>query len=218
MNADHPKRMMIFDMDNTVLQQSFIHTAARHFNFREQLAAIAAENLADVPRTRKIATLLKGKTYREMIDVATGIPVVEDAAEVMQLLKDRGYTIGIISDSYDCVTAYLRDKLGMHFSCSNELLFSNGVATGEVIIPRAFLHQASSSCTHAYCKTNMMRHVMATYGFTISQVTAVGDGPNDVCMIRHAAQGVAFNAQTEHLKEVASLVLDERSFRPLLSI
>lgn len=212
------RKMMIFDMDNTILQQSFIHTAARQFGFYDELNAIVAEKLDDVPRTRKIALLMKGRTRQEITSVVAGIPMVEDALEVMNGLRAKGYTIGIISDSYDCVTGYVSEQLSMDFSCSNELVFAMGVTTGEVVIPQAFLHQPGSICSHIYCKTNVMHHVMGVYGFTIDQVVAVGDGPNDVCMISKAGHGVAFNPRTALLTEVADQELNQQSFRPLLEL
>ncbi|UYQ91335.1 HAD family phosphatase [Chitinophaga horti] len=212
------RKMMIFDMDNTLLQHSFIYTAAREFGFHDQLVSIVAEGLDDIPRTRKIATLLKGVDRRDIMDVATSMPLVEDAEAVVKELKGRGYTLGIISDSYDCVAGYLRQRLGMDFACANELIFLEDMATGEVVIPPAFLHQADSSCQHVYCKTNMMRYMMGVHGFAAAQVVAVGDGPNDMCMITHASTGVAFNDKTGRLKEVAKVVLPELSFRPLLEM
>ena len=153
-------RMVIFDMDNTLLKGSFITTASRQLGFEEELINIVTHNDNAIMRTKLIATLMKGHTVKEIIDVADTIPIVEDALEVVTELKRRGYVCGIISDSYDVVTNHIKNKLGMDFSVANELEFSKSVATGEVKIPSYFLRTKQSQCNHEYCKANVIRQAL----------------------------------------------------------
>ncbi len=152
-------KMVIFDMDNTLLEGSFITTASRALGFEEELINIVTHNDTAIMRTKLIATLMKGHTVREVIDAADTIPVVEDALEVVTELKKNGYVCGIISDSYDIVTNHIKNKLGMDFSVANELEFSRSVATGEVKIPSYFLRTKQSQCSHEYCKSNVIRQL-----------------------------------------------------------
>ncbi|MRG48529.1 HAD-IB family phosphatase [Chitinophaga sp. SYP-B3965] len=211
-------KMAIFDMDNTLLHKSFIYTAADQLGFMPQLLAIVQAGYSDVVRTQKIAQLLKGRTQEELIAVVQSIPLVEDAVSVIRALKDKGYVCGIISDSYTCITNYVKDQLGMHFSCANVLEFEDDIATGVVSIPANFLKLPDNDCNHAYCKCNMMHHVRGQYDIEMHNILAIGDGTNDICMVRKAGIGIAFNTEHDRLKEVADHIFEERTFMPLLGL
>lgn len=211
-------KMAIFDMDNTLLHRSFIHTAAVQLGFSEQLAEIVAAGHPNVVRTQKIAQLLKGRKQEELIAVVQSIPVVEDAAAVVAELKRKGYVCGIISDSYTCITNSVKERTGMDFSCANVLEFEDDTATGTVSIPAHFLRLHGSDCQHDYCKCNMMHHVRSRFEIETANILAVGDGVNDICMIRQAGIGIAFNATHEGVNEVADIIVAERSFRHLLKV
>lgn len=212
------ERMVIFDMDNTLLKGSFITTASRQLGFEEELINIVTHNDNAIMRTKLIATLMKGHTVKEIIDVADTIPIVEDALEVVTELKRRGYVCGIISDSYDVVTNHIKNKLGMDFSVANELEFSKSVATGEVKIPSYFLRTKQSQCNHEYCKANVIRKLSASYEIDISNITSVGDSDNDICMVRECGTGISFYSQNKYLNLVADHLITVRSFSPLLEI
>lgn len=212
------ERMVIFDMDNTLLNGSFITTASRQLGFEEELINVVTHNDNAIMRTKLIATLMKGHTVKEIIDVADTIPIVEDALEVVTELKRRGYVCGIISDSYDVVTNHIKNRLGMDFSVANELEFSKSVATGEVKIPSYFLRTKQSQCSHEYCKANVIRQLSASYGIDVSSITAIGDSDNDICMVRECGTGISFYSQNKYLNLVADHLITVRSFSPLLEI
>ncbi len=211
-------KMVIFDMDNTLLKGSFITAASRVLSFEEDLINIVTHNDTAIMRTKLIATLMKGHTVKEILDVVDTIPIVEDALEVVTELKQRGYVCGIISDSYDVVTNHIKNKLGMDFSVANELEFSKSVATGEVKIPSLFLRTKLSQCSHEYCKSNVIRALSANYEIDIRNITAIGDSDNDICMVRECGRGVAFLSHNKYLNLVADHIITVRSFSPLLEI
>lgn len=212
------KKMAIFDMDNTLLHKSFIYTAADQLGFMPELRAIVSAGYSDIVRTQKIAQLLKGRTQDELIAVVRSIPLVGDAVNAVQGLKEKGYVCGIISDSYTCITNYVKDQLGMHFSCANVLEFRDNIATGVVSIPANFLKLPDNDCNHDYCKCNMMQHVRSQYDIEMQHILAIGDGVNDICMVRKAGIGIAFNTEHDKLKEVADHIFEERTFMPLLGL
>ncbi len=217
-NRQGLSRMVIFDMDNTLLKGSFITTASRILGFEEELINIVTHNDTAIMRTKLIATLMKGHTVKEVLDVVDTIPMVEDALGVVTELKKNGYICGIISDSYDVVTNHIKNKLGMDFSVANELEFSSSVATGEVKIPSYFLRTKQSQCSHEYCKSNVIRQLSASYGISISNITAIGDSDNDICMVRECGTGISFYSQNKYLNLVADHLITVRSFAPVLEI
>lgn len=210
------EKMAIFDMDNTLLRGRFIDSCARLFGFEKELLTIRAGGNDAVITTKNIARLLKGLNISQILAVADSIPLVEDAVRVIAELKNRGYVVGIISDSYDVVSNHIKTKIGADFSLANELEFSKSVATGEVKIPSFLFHNQHSRCVHTICKTNAMQHIMEHYRIDINNIIAVGDSENDLCMIRHAGVGVSFCSTNELLNFQADRRIAESSFTELL--
>ncbi|WP_438944736.1 HAD-IB family phosphatase [Sediminibacterium sp.] len=217
-NLDSMEKLIVFDMDNTLLRGRFIDACAEKFDFKTSLMNIRSSESNPILLTKHIATLLKGKTHQELIEIADQIPVVEGTAEIIKELKGRGYIIGIISDSYDCITHHVKNKLGMDFSLSNELEFSKGICTGEVKIPSFLFNNSKSVCRHSLCKTNAVLSLLDKYQIPKENCIAIGDSMNDLCMIKEAGLGIAFCSQDELLNHHADIILKEQSFDELLSI
>jgi glucosyl-3-phosphoglycerate synthase len=211
-----PPKMVVFDMDNTLLQGRFIDACAEKFNFKQALNLLRQIDHDPVSLTVRIATFLKGKTKAELLDIATGIPMVNDVAEVVNELKRRSYTIGIISDSYQLITQQVAERMGADFWLGNELLYENDHLTGEVLIPSWFHYSDESTCKHQVCKTNALRYICNKYGVALKDCVVVGDSENDICMIQHAGIGVAFCSTSEWMKSVARKHIGKKAFAELL--
>jgi len=210
------KKMAIFDMDNTLLKGSFIHTLAAKMGFKKELQQIVVQSSSPFIRTKKIALLLKGINIAEILKTVDEIPLADGAMEIIEYLKEQGYIIGIISDSYDCVTDHIKMRAGIDFSIANELEFSNSIATGEVRIPSYFLKTRHSNCEHEYCKINVLQELTKRYNIDIQNVLAIGDSSADICMVQAAGIGVAFYSDNKVLQSIADFCITEPSFRPLL--
>ncbi len=212
------KKMVAFDMDDTLLKGRFIDICANKFGFKKELLTIRSTEQDSILRTKQIAYLLKDKSFNELIAVADEIPIVEDAVTVIKDLKERGYIVGIISDSYDCITNHIKNKLGMDFSLANELEFSKSVCTGEVKIPSFFFNNNSSVCKHTLCKTNALLSVIKKYDIKKENTITIGDSMNDVCMIKEAGMGIAFCSKDELVNHHADMLIQESSFSELLHV
>lgn len=210
------EKLVIFDMDNTLLQGRFIDTCAKFYGFDKELLHLRSIDNDPVIITKNIARLMKGLNISQILAVADSIGLVEDTEEIVKELKRRGYVVGIISDSYDVVTNHVKTRIGADFSLANELEFSKSVATGEVKLPSFFFNHAGSLCKHSMCKTNAMLHILGKYKIDINNAIAVGDSDNDLCMIRNVGIGVAFCSSNELLNFVADKKITEPSFRELL--
>lgn len=212
------EKMIIFDMDKTILEGSFIRTAAEEFNFTDELLKIQAEYPNPYTRTKSIAKLMKGRSLDEILGVADKIKIVSDAGDVIGQLKKRGYICGIISDSYDVVTNHIKNKLRMDFSLANELEFSKSIATGEVKVPSVFLKNDSSKCSHDFCKSNALIKLTEKYNIDIKNTIAVGDSENDICIVEQSGIGISFCSDDDVLNRVADIIIKERSFAEILEI
>lgn len=212
------KKIAMFDMDNTILRTSFIQTAAAEFGFKKELVDIVTNNNNPFIRTKLIARLLKGKNIGDLLALTDSIAVTPHLQEVVDELKKQGYIVGIISDSYDCVTNHLKNKFGFDFTISNELEFSKSIATGEVKIPSFFLLDDKSQCKHDYCKLNALINICDKYDVELKNTLVVGDGENDICCIRKAGIGVSFCSTNHMVDDVADYIFKEPDFKLLLPV
>lgn len=210
-------RMMVFDMDDTILKGRFIDTYAKRYGLTEELNKIREKAIDSTIRTKEIAQLLKGKNIAELIETIDSLDLVHDVKEVVSELHDRGYIVGIITDSYDFAANHIRHKIGADFFLANELEFSNSVATGEVKIPYFFFQHDRSSCKHTICKSNALDHILFRYNIKAHNCISMGDSENDICMIRKSGTGIAFRSKNSSLREAANLLIETDSFSEVLS-
>jgi HAD superfamily phosphoserine phosphatase-like hydrolase len=210
------KKMALFDMDNTLLLGRFIHKAAEEFNFKKQLMEILSTNQESFIITKMIARNLQGLKRESLLEVIDRIPLVEDATTVVKVLKNRGYIVGIVTDSYDFVAQQIQKKIGADFSVANHLDFKNGTASGEIQIPSSFVRTEKSMCSHNFCKSNALIQVAEKYGIDLSNIIAVGDSEYDICMVKFAGIGVAFCSDNFILNSVADYRIESKSFKGIL--
>lgn len=212
------KKIAIFDMDNTLMRASFIHTAAEKFGFKKELLEIISTQVNAFIRTKQIARLLKGKNISELLKVADEMPETRNAQDLVNTLKDEGFIVGLMSDSYDCITNHFKNKYSFDFSLGNELEFSKSIATGEVRIPSFYLHHDGSICNHEYCKSHALAHVCKKFDVSLADTLAIGDSENDICMIKKAGIGVSFCSNNAVLNAVADFVIKKPDFGLLHSV
>lgn len=210
------KKMVVFDMDDTILKGRFVDIFARQYKLTETLTEIRKKITDSTLRTKAIAKLFKEKNFGELIEIVNSIDTIADINKVVDTLHERGYIVGIITDSYDFVANHIKHKIGADFFLANELEFSNSIATGEVKIPSFFFHNDHSSCLHTLCKSNALDHILQKYDIDHGNCIAVGDSENDICMVKKAGFGIAFRSKNEYLKQTADLLIETEQFAPLL--
>lgn len=212
------KKMIIFDMDNTILLGRFIYDFANAHGFTKELSEIVSANEDPLVRTKLIAKLMQGKDIGQIIEFVDQMPIVADTIETISSLKKRGYVVGIISDSYDVVANHIKNKVGADFSLANELEFSESRATGEVKIPSFFIKNENSKCKCTYCKSNALLTVAEKYSIPISNIISVGDGEADICMLKFSGLGIAFCSDNVTLKRISHVEINEKKFKAILNI
>lgn len=205
-------------MDNVLLQGNFIHAAAEQFGFTRELTDILGQQKSNYIKTQKIARLLEGRTFAELIHVVESIPLIGDAVQVIRELQVRGYICGIISDSYHSIANHVKNLLGLDFTLGNELEFQKSVSTGEVKIPSQLLKDKFSQCEHDHCKSNMFQYILHRFGISLADSVAVGDGENDICMVKMAGTGISFNSTTPLVDGMADYVFRDTSLKPILAV
>ena len=211
-------KMVIFDMDNTILQGRFIDSCAKEFGFYPQLEDLRALEKDPIILTKRISLMLKGRTMDDLLNVASSIEMVNGVKDVVNELKQNDYLVGIISSSYTLITNYVKQNIDADFSLAHYLEFYEGRVSGEVNLPSYFFGSPESVCGHAYCKTNALQYACSKYNVLLKNCIVVGDSEDDRCIVAHGGKGVAFCTTDELLEKVAIKSIKEKSFDSLLTI
>ena len=208
------KKLAIFDMDGTLLEGRTIMALANKFGFLGQAEEIMSNEHDLGVRMMKLASMLRGRSSAEFLEVIDAIPLMRGAKYLIAELKRLGYTIGIVSGSYDLAAGRLKEKLGLDFAIANNLGVMNGVLTGEVTIPSIWIE---SFCTeHKICKLNVIQALAKKAGITLNDCLAVGDNEPDCCMLKHAGIGVAFSPKAECVRQSANILIEQCDLQKII--
>ncbi|WP_276500445.1 glycosyltransferase [Terrimonas pollutisoli] len=216
-NLSAYKKMIVLDMDDTILIKRFIDQCAEEFGFKTRLDELRFNEKDPIILTKRIGLLLKNKTMDDLLNVISNMQMADNIKEVVGAYKEKGYLVGILSHSYTLITNYIKQQIGADFSVAHQLEFFEGKATGEVNLPSYFFGSPESICGHAFCKTNALQHLCEKYNVSMKNCIAVGDSKDDRCMITYAGKGVAFCTRDELLEKIADSNIRTRDFEPLLA-
>ncbi len=200
-------RLALFDMDGTLLDGRFVVELARETGRTERLGEfLDNQALGEVRRARGIAKLFAGVPKATFERVAREIPLMRGAAETVVGLRRAGYLVGVVTDSYRIAAEMVRRRVFADFAVANVMQFRGDKAAGRIVPAPAFAH-ATGCREHSHCKARALDYLLGEVGLDRRQVLAVGDGINDVCMLRAAGRSVAFNPKAEPVREAADHVL-----------
>jgi phosphoserine phosphatase len=188
--AGRRKRLLVADMDSTLIGQECIDELADELGLKPRIAAITERamrgEIAFEPALRERVALLAGldagvveKVFRERIRATPG------AATLAATMRAHGGYAAIVSGGFTVFTERVAGALGFDEHNANELIVEAGRLAGRVAEP--ILGQDA--------KRQRLHALAARFGLSLSQTLAVGDGANDLAMIRDAGLGVAFRAK-----------------------
>jgi phosphoserine phosphatase len=183
------KRLIVMDVDSTLIQGEVIEMLAGRAGRLEEVAAVTEQamrgelDFAESLRHRVAA--LEGLPASALDEVYDGIVLAPGARTMVRTLKRLGYQFAIVSGGFSQITDKLAADLGIDYAKANQLEIVDGKLTGRVtgeIVDRAG-------------KATALREFARRSGTPLTQTVAIGDGANDLDMLAVAGLGVAFNAK-----------------------
>ncbi|MDH6117427.1 phosphoserine phosphatase SerB [Kitasatospora sp. GAS204B] len=183
------KRLVVMDVDSTLIQDEVIELFAAHAGCEAEVAEVTAAamrgelDFAESLRAR--VALLAGLDAGVVEKVRSEVRLTPGARTLIRTLQRLGYQVGIVSGGFTQVTDYLVELLGLDFAAANTLEVEDGRFTGRVtgeIVDRAG-------------KARWLARFADQAKVPLEQTVAIGDGANDLDMLNAAGLGVAFNAK-----------------------
>jgi glucosyl-3-phosphoglycerate synthase len=197
------ERLALFDMDGVLLKGRFIKELADDSGKISELSQWLDNQLVGAAeRTRRIAAIFSGVPREIFESIARTMPLVPGAVEAVVGLRKLGYRVGIVTDSFQIVAETVRRRVFADFSLANLMRFKRGKASGRITICPAMLHSAGCP-DHEVCKLNALHHIIDRTGISPTHVLAVGDGENDICLLKAVGTSVAFEPKTEAVGRAA---------------
>ncbi|MGW0049529.1 phosphoserine phosphatase SerB [Nocardia cyriacigeorgica] len=198
--ARRAKRLIVFDVDSTLIQGEVIEMLAAHAGVEDEVrrvteSAMRGEIDFGESLRQRVATL-EGLDESVIEEVAERIELTPGARTTIRTLRRLGFRCGVVSGGFRQVIEPLAHDLELDFVQANTLEIVDGKLTGRVvgdIVDRA-------------AKATALRKFAAEAGVPMEQTVAVGDGANDIDMLNAAGLGVAFNAKPA-LREIADAAL-----------
>lgn len=205
------KRLIVFDMDMTIVDFEIINKLAGFAGVDEQVKAITEKAMngeMDFKESlRQRVRLLRGMPCSTLQEIAADLQLTPGSEELLHHLKQVGYKIALISGGFTYFTDVLKQRLGFDYAFANELEIKDGVLTGEI----------KGDIIDAEAKGRIIYKLADLEKISPDSIVAVGDGANDCLMIRNAGLGVAFNAK-EVLKKVSDGSLSRENLLGLLNV
>jgi phosphoserine phosphatase len=183
------RRLVVFDMDSTLIKQEVIDELAIEAEVGEEVSEVTNQAMRgeiDFDESlRKRVSLLAGLPESALQTVMDRLELNEGAEHLMQRLNQLGMKTAILSGGFSYFGEELKKRLNMDYLYANNLEIIDGKLTGQVL----------GEIVNGECKARLLGEIAASEGLLLDQVIAVGDGANDLPMLGKAGLGIAFHAK-----------------------
>ena len=187
--ARHGRRLVVLDVDSTLIQDEVIELLAAHAGREREVAAVTERAMrGELDFTESLherVAALAGLDAAVLEDVRAAVRLTPGAQTLCDVLHRLGFTLALVSGGFTEVVQPLADSLGIAHVRANGLEVVDGRLTGRV----------SGPVVDRAAKAVALREFAAAEGLPMSRTVAVGDGANDLDMLAAAGLGIAFNAK-----------------------
>ncbi|HEX4473177.1 MAG TPA: phosphoserine phosphatase SerB [Nocardioides sp.] len=182
-------RLIVMDVDSTLIQGEVIELLAAHSGYGAQVAAATERAMSgelDFEESlRSRVALLAGIPASALDEVYDALVLAPGARTLVRILRRLGYRFALVSGGFSQITDRLAADLGIHYSRANELEIVDGVLTGRIV----------GDVVDRAGKAEALRYFAGEVGVPVESVVAIGDGANDLDMLEVAGLGIAYNAK-----------------------
>jgi phosphoserine phosphatase len=202
--------LIAFDLEGTLLDGEFFPEVGRRLDLGDELDAITRDAMnGDLPFEEAIhrrVELIRGVSMSSIKSVADSIPFTDGAEETVAALRHIGFTPAIMTGGFDFLAARAAEKLNIDHVFANRLIEECGRVAGlaePILTPLA--------------KAEHLERLADELNTPLRRCVAVGDGANDISMLRAAGLGIAFDAP-HRVREAADAVAEGKDLRAILPI
>ena len=203
-------KLVVFDLDNVLIDTETIDEIAKIKGIEEEISDITLQAMqGKIPfetSIRQRVKKLEGISTSNIDEAMDKISLNPGAVETATELKKQGYKIAIITGSFDVIALKVKELINADYAFYNTLEVDDGKLTGEVSGPLITQN-----------KVDVLRQLVDEIGITLDECATIGDGANDLEMIKNAKIGIAYNAKPI-LKENADVQINEKDLRKVLDI
>lgn len=192
--------IIAFDMDSTFVEEEGVDEIARRLGISEKITALTREAMEgkidfDTSFTRRIA-MLKG-THKDILhQVCEQMTLSPGLETILPILKEKGFKTAIISGGLDIFTERLKEKYQLDFAFSNSVRIKEDLLTDTITLP----------IMNAEKKKQTLINLATELSTCRENIIACGDGANDIPMLLHAGNGVAWKAKPKTREKVANQI------------
>lgn len=184
-----PRMLLVLDVDSTLIRQEVVEMLAAHAGCEAEVTEVteaAMRGELDFAQSlhARVATLA-GLEQEVIAAVHDAVELTPGAGELVGAFRAAGHAVGAVSGGFIQILAPLAEELRLDFANANELGIEGGRLTGTVV----------GDVVDRAAKEARLREWALSLGIPVAHTIAVGDGANDLDMVRAAGLGVAFNAQ-----------------------
>lgn len=205
------RRLVVLDVDSTLINQEVIELIAAKAGSQEQVAEITDRamrgelNFAESLRER--VKTLEGLPVEVLNQVRNEVTLTPGAVDLVKAVKESGGFVGVVSGGFHEILDPLATSLDLDFWKANTLEVHNGLLTGNVL----------GKIIDATAKATALTTWAASLDIPLDDTVAIGDGANDLEMMKHAGTSIAFCAKPI-VKESADFSINERDLSLALAI
>jgi phosphoserine phosphatase len=182
-------RLIVMDVDSTLIQGEVIELLAAHSEHRDEVADVTERamrgELDFEASLRQRVALLAGIPASALDQVYDALVLAPGARTLVRILRRLGYRFALVSGGFSQITDRLAEDLGIHYSRANDLEIVDGVITGRIV----------GDVVDRAGKAEALRYFAGEVGVSVDAVVAIGDGANDLDMLEAAGLGIAYNAK-----------------------
>jgi phosphoserine phosphatase len=204
------KYLLVLDVDSTMIEQEVIELLADRVGLRDQVRILTDKAMAGEIDFREALLqrvgLLKGLSEEVFQDILAEIKITEGVPELVSSIHASNGMVGAISGGFSQVLEPLAHSLGLDFFLANNLEVVDGLITGKI----------SGHIVDAEMKARTLLHWAQQYGFDVDDTIAIGDGSNDIPMLKASGFGVAFRPK-DVLRPHADLIIEGNSLAPVIA-